>query len=751
MKTTSSNDGVRVPRSWTPMALGLGVLSLGVALAHAFAPGFPGLSLAGAVLLFGGAGLSILCRATPAEPSPWKLLTLGLLLSPFLVAGPYFLLRTRFGAPASLAGAFGFVALIQLPGIGTRVAFHRTGRATRAALGGVLLLTLFTAWIHGGEGNALRLGDGGVERAALALAVDRTVPPENPFLAGESWERPWAHAGLTALVGRVLALAPSRAEVGLAMWATLGLGLSFVFLVAALWRSGPATAAAPWALGIGVGIPTVLAGVLGAGDGFGGQSASTLAEGLLAAHGGGPELPQVPLSILLRPGPDGVALALLGGAILAAAHGLRHGVRPWPALAGLLLGLAEWIRPGCAWVPGGTVALMAIALPGRPIARPRMLLAVALGMGAPLLLERWSGWSETLAGALRFGDPGLGPGSWVGVALGIAPLAVSLVLLGRAQGQDRAREFRGVHGLALALVGLGLWLRMGPVRGLELPDQGGGFRPLDGGVVGVGGALGLVGWTALPGLLRARAGEDGVESRTSGAGRPRALGRLPSVALAGAVILLGFAGFARHRELWVEPGWRQAQWPLVELPMAYAVAEVEGESEETRDLREALDFLRDGFEARDERPVLLVNPEPQNPGATRTAAGFHLGGLCSGLDLWTTESEGLAPGELRGARSSGLRSLYRATDGTDITFLRELQRMGRPAVALVTRDDRSDRSWLENKFGPLGFRMLRLFGSVSVYVTPGALAETVDPALRPFPVEHFPRGGEPVLGREEKR
>lgn len=758
MNILGSEDTARDSGSWTPVALGLGVLALGVALAHGFGLGIPGLSTAGALLLFGGAALSLLTRVTPAEPSPWKLLTLGVLLSPFLVAAPYLLLRTFVDVPLALAGAFGCVALAQLPGLGCRVAFHRTGRGTLAALLGVLALTIFVAWVHGG-GNALRLGDGGVERAALALAVDRAVPPDNPFLAGEAWARPWADAGLVAAVGRILDLAPSRAEAWLAVWATLGLGLSLVLSVAALWRSGPSTASSPWALAVGVGVPAALSGILAFGSTPGAGVGSTLAEGLLGALGGIPEVPQTPLAVLLRTGPDGMALALLGGAFLCATHGLRHGIRPWPALTGILLGLAELIRPGCAWVPSASIALAALLAPGLALARPRMLLSVAVGFGAPLLLERGAGWSESIAGAFRLGVPEL-PGSvWAGVALALAPVVLRALLTLGARGRgvrgageaagpgsagrsELSQGFLGVHLMTLMLMGLGLGARLGPVPGLELPDVGGGLRTLDGGLVGFCGTVGLAGWGALGGFW---------PTQLAPSSRWGALARLLVRGLAIAWVLVGIAGLERHRDLWVRSGWRRAEWPLLEDPMGYGVAEGEKESEEARDLREALAFLRHGLDLGGRPPVLILNPEPPNPGASRSAAGFHLGGLCTGLDLWSTEGEGLAPGEVRATRLRGLLRLYREKGETDITSIRELQRMGRPAVALVTRDDRSDRPWLENKFGPLGFRMLRLFGSVSVYVWPGELAETVDPELRPFPADHFPRGIEPVLGREEKR
>ena len=98
--------------------------------------------------------------------------------------------------------------------------------------------------------------------------------------------------------------------------------------------------------------------------------------------------------------------------------------------------------------------------------------------------------------------------------------------------------------------------------------------------------------------------------------------------------------------------------------------------------------------------------------------------------------------------------LYEFRDERDFDpgLMIELDRLGRPGIAMVCRADRRDRPWLENKFGPRGFRVLKVIGSVALFAWPAEVVASVPEAERAFPGHHFPRRDrEPVYGREERR
>jgi len=232
-----------------------------------------------------------------------------------------------------------------------------------------------------------------------------------------------------------------------------------------------------------------------------------------------------------------------------------------------------------------------------------------------------------------------------------------------------------------------------------------------------------------------------------GAGGARRAG---AAALALSLVLgLGAHAYGRLR---ARLALARESWPLIEEPLAILPAEVPGEVEEARDLRRTMEWLRRELPFRDRDPVLLVNPRPAGEEVFRERVGFHPAAVFATLDLWSEADPKRAGGERRQPRWSAMEAIYRDERDFDPGLMIELDRLGRPGIAMVCRADRRDRPWLEYKFGPRGFRVLKVIGSVALFAWPAEVVASVPEAERAFPEHHFPRRDrEPVYGREEKR
>ncbi|MDF1797540.1 MAG: hypothetical protein P1V81_00035 [Planctomycetota bacterium] len=184
-------------------------LGLGPGGARRVGPGTWLLACAPLLLLFGGASIS--WPGVVSARSPEVILVLATLaLLPLLLA------KRVVGAPPEGAA----------PGAG-RAAFAALTLAVCCAL--VVGLALFA-------GPAIRASFHGLLHSSITEEVARSVPPENPWLAGRPLPYYWAWHGLGALVGGALGLAPTLALALLNVWAAFLVPLALYFLAAPLLR-----------------------------------------------------------------------------------------------------------------------------------------------------------------------------------------------------------------------------------------------------------------------------------------------------------------------------------------------------------------------------------------------------------------------------------------------------------------------------------------------------------------------------------
>lgn len=353
--STDGPDGARAVSLRAP-SIAFAVLGvLGAAAALGLLPGAVG-TLAGAVLFFFGAALPVLVRWSPVEPSALKLATLALLLSPVMTSAAYVLLHLFLDASTAVAATYVLAGAVQVLAVSKRVRLVPLGSAGRGALAlAAFCAVLVVLMVF--RGNAARASYHGLLHSTLVLAIDRAVPPENPFMAGTPLGYYWYWHALGALVARGLALAPTVALALVDLWAAVVLPLALYFLAAPLWRNGRRE----------------LVGVVLAIFGLNVLGGWLWLQDLLADRSGGMpwRAPTTNLEVLdvlsasvgawdprlafgfskfgnLSSYP--ASLALLAGGWMCAAHALRFGVRPWVGACAVLHGAAFAVNP----VVGGT-------------------------------------------------------------------------------------------------------------------------------------------------------------------------------------------------------------------------------------------------------------------------------------------------------------------------------------------------------------------------------------------------------------
>ncbi len=667
-----------------------------------------------------GAGLPILLPWLRAEPCPLKIAVLAALLSPPLFGAIHLLLRIALSPDPALAATFGAILLLQPLALLRRDRLARPGRAAWIALGAGLACAALVGLLLL-SGNVVRLDGELFGRCALALAIDRGVPPTSPLLAGAAWTEPWLYEGVAVGLMRALRSSPSEAFALLNAWAALLLPLLLFLLAACLWRDGRRGLLA---IPLGVLGGSALGGLAWLARGFESSPVRGLDELARALEPGRPIAGvglDPALDGLATIGPGAIAMVVLVGAWLCAAHALARTGPGWAGTCGILHAVALLIEPGPALASLLAAAAAALLLPGRAEARPRLLLALAsTGIPALLLLRGMLG--DTL-GMERTWDPSLALPAVASATL--LAIAAGLALVGPSRDQEPADERAGRRSVLLLLL---LAALMGAALPAILPDLSGpmpsSLPPLALGVLAAGGLVDAL-----------------------GAGGARRAG---AAALALSLVL-GIGAHA-YGSLRARLALARESWPLIEEPLAILPAEVPGEVEEARDLRRTMEWLRRELPFRDRDPVLLVNPRPAGEEVFRERVGFHPAAVFAALDLWSEADPKRAGGERRQPRWSAMEAIYRDERDFDPGLMIELDRLGRPGIAMVCRADRRDRPWLEYKFGPRGFRVLKVIGSVALFAWPAEVVASVPEAERAFPEHHFPRRDrEPVYGREEKR
>ena len=334
--------------SLNPLALVLVLLSLATALAAlGIVPHGLQRWCAGPALL-AGAALPLVARWSPLPPAAFKLTAIVLTLSPALSAlvfGAWHLLLDARDATAATAATFVFAHLATL---GTRVRVSTFARAPALALGAGVALAISSAAALL-RGNEARLFEPALTRAGVALAIDRSLPPQHPWFAGESWNQAWSGDLLAAFCTRALDIAPTQAHALMAVFGALLLPLWLFLLASSLWADARRSVAAT-ALALCAALPYAGPGNLGV----------------------------CALGNYLWPGPSAFSLTCSIAAWACAGHALRHGLRPWVGLCALFQGLALLLDFSSAWPAALAVVVAALSPTCAAFARPRILLAVAL-------------------------------------------------------------------------------------------------------------------------------------------------------------------------------------------------------------------------------------------------------------------------------------------------------------------------------------------------------------------------------------
>jgi len=382
-------------RSLSPLALALALLAglaafcaIGV-LPQALLP------WCAAPALLASAALPLLARFSPVEPAGFKLALCTLTLSPPLAALVWGAWHLTLDARGATAAAATTIALLHLLGLRRRVRGDGLTRAHALVIGAGLALALAVAaaLLRGSEP---RLQDPALARAAVALAIERSLPPLHPWLAGEAWTQAWSADLLAAFCARVLQLAPTQVHAGFAVFAALILPAWLFLLAESIWA----------------------------------DSRRSLLSVLLALSSGLWCLAQLdaPISAVgsyLLAGPSALALSLSIAGLACAGHALRHGERPWVGLCGLFHGLALLLEFSSAWPAALAVALAALAPSAAARARPRVLLALLVcalpALAQARLLSPAASAVELELGRWAFAAPL----PWIALACAAAGLAWS--------------------------------------------------------------------------------------------------------------------------------------------------------------------------------------------------------------------------------------------------------------------------------------------------------------------------------------
>lgn len=605
------------------------------------------------LLLVFGAGYPWLMRWTPVEPSPLKVVLYSALLSVPLVGIALFLFELFLDTPDAWRATWWFVALSQVLCVGRTLRFDPLGKAAWVSLIlGALLTGLGVTYLFGGGNGPRLVAEGSLFQAGIAQAMERGLPWENPWLAGAPLPVTPVHAFLVRVVSGALDLTPTTAQAALSCAAIPVVCIALYLIAAPLYReSRRVVLAAPLAI-LSV-------------NSMGGWIRDT-ASGT-AAPGSG-------LAAFLDPGPTAMGMAYAVAALSAAAHGLRHGARPWLGLTVLLSVLAMALQFWVGLVVALAVVIVALVHPGSPGVRSRMFVAMAAA-SLPLLY------------LLRSFGPAWCPGSPT-----VSSPLESLVLAG---------AFQAV--LALGLLG-GRWLEEGgegDERGrstilcLLLATSATGSL-----LVGLGGegGLGPIHLTSFSlGLLAAGGVVDGLGGTA---------GRRLSVSVAGLALLggasrnLAWASAARAASMEVvHPVLTQGRFLTPEfvdesetsgtgiLPQSVlpSAREVRDAAEvRRRHLALAYGWLREEASRGHGRPLLVRAPAEHDPARVDPDPSA----LYADLALWV-DREALAFGSTRWSiRHERTSRLYRDPQYFEPAFMKEFEAIGRPVYFLVEELDR---------------------------------------------------------------
>lgn len=619
-----------------------------------------------APLMFFGAGLPVVLRWTPVEPSALKLGLFACLFSPPLLT----LLNVGLG---SLSTALWVVAGLQLLGLGRTWRFERLGRAGwfALALSAAVACWSFSVLLLGGWEPRLG-GDVQVWNAAAADVI-LGGQLENPALAGEAFPAHPGFAFMIATVAAALGTSTAQAAALLSVWAVTTLPVATMLLAAPLWGEVHRVMLAPLLVLVCGSSGLGLGRALGWWEDLGPDPALGIAAG-------------------------SSALALSAGALLAAAHAIRHGRRPWVGLFATSAGAATLIAPGLGACALAAPALAALLRPGVPSVRRDVPLA-ALAAGLPGL------WL-----ARRFGIELLPfEASTSTLALvGLAPL----LLLG-VYGLLDARSAEGREGKALrtllctAALLPALWALYAADGDAARLSTVALAPLLAGGVMRATGQPLLALLAAL--LVAGGLWDTAVRARSQGrlAGAPfqvRLHGGVPEPASPDESVLSGDG--------------------LLPLDIVSPPQELERALLIRRRHRgEAYRWIRENLETLGRDSVLLRSlggVGDRGDGPVR----MHLAGLYTGLPLWCDAESDLGGGSPRWQpRRDRLRGLFEAIGLYDPNTLLEVGLLGRPAVILVEEADRE--ATFRGPYKPfrgvdielkrLGAERVHVAGSVSVY------------------------------------
>ncbi len=308
--------------------------------------------------LLASAALPLIARWSPVASDRLKLATLTLALSPALAACVWAAWHLFLDARQALAACAATFAVAHLATLRRRVGSVKASRAQQlicaiaiALAAGVACLLL--------RGNEPRLVEPALTRAAVAMSVDRSLPPLHPWLAGEPWSHAWSADLLAAFSMRALRVAPTLVHALFAVAAALLTPLLLYLLASSLWTDARRSAVSV-ALALSASLVSFPSGA---------NATAALAPYLSA-------------------GPSAFALTLSIAALGCASHALRHGKRPWIGLCALFHGLALGIDITNAW-PAAVATLLAATSPTCDArARPRILLALSVACLPALVQAR---------------------------------------------------------------------------------------------------------------------------------------------------------------------------------------------------------------------------------------------------------------------------------------------------------------------------------------------------------------------------
>ena len=181
---------------------GLALSLCGLALAASLAAlgWLPAWSLpwcAGPALL-ATAALPLLVRWSPRPADMLQLAAFTLALSPLFATSIFAAWQLVFDARQALALCAATCGVLHLASLQGRVRTPQPGRAVRLIALLAVALAAALGWLLL-RGNEPRLIEPALTRASVALALDRSLPPLHPWLAGERWSKVWS-ADLLAVV-----------------------------------------------------------------------------------------------------------------------------------------------------------------------------------------------------------------------------------------------------------------------------------------------------------------------------------------------------------------------------------------------------------------------------------------------------------------------------------------------------------------------------------------------------------------------